>query len=119
MRIPAIAARLEISETTWRSYVSRGQAPEPDGYIDGRTPFWHEDTIDQYAATKRGRGWWRDDPAVQRAPQRPRRTFSPEFKAQVVAQCRRGDRSIAQVADEHDLTVSAVRAWVRAAEANR
>src|SRR5213592_2369633 len=47
---------------------------------------------------------------------RPRRAFTPEFKAEVVELCGRGDRSIGQVARDLDLTETAVRAWVRQAE---
>jgi transposase len=43
---------------------------------------------------------------------RARRDFTPEFKADIVARCRAGDRSIAQVARDFDLTESAVRNWV-------
>jgi len=49
-------------------------------------------------------------------PRRPRRAFTPEFKAEIVEQCQRGDRSIAQVAKDFDLTETAVREWVRQAE---
>ena len=49
-------------------------------------------------------------------PRRPRRAFTPEFKAEIVEQCRRGDRSIAQVAKDFDLTETAVREWVKQAE---
>jgi len=48
--------------------------------------------------------------------QRPRRSFTPEFKAEVVELCRRGDRSIGQVAQDFDLTESNVRTWVKQAE---
>ena len=44
---------------------------------------------------------------------RRRRSFTKEFKAEVVELCRRGDRSIGQVAQDLDLTESAVRAWVK------
>src|SRR5271168_488744 len=47
---------------------------------------------------------------------RPRRSFTPEFKAEIVEHCRRGDRSIGQVARDFDLTETAVRAWVTQAE---
>ncbi len=47
---------------------------------------------------------------------RPRRSFTPEFKADIVDRCRAGDRTIAQVAREFDLTETAVRAWVHQAE---
>ena len=43
---------------------------------------------------------------------RPRRSFTPEFKAEIVERCRVGDRSIGQVARDFDLTETAVRAWV-------
>ena len=47
---------------------------------------------------------------------RRRRSFSPEFKAEVVELCRRGDRSIGQVAKDFDLTETNVRNWVKQAE---
>ncbi|MFV2110313.1 transposase [Micromonospora sp. LOL_015] len=47
---------------------------------------------------------------------RPRRAFTPEFKAEIVEVCRRGDRSVAQVARDFDLTEIAVREWVRQAD---
>lgn len=47
---------------------------------------------------------------------RPRRSFTSEFKAEIVAACRRGDRSIGQVARDFDLTETAVREWVRQAD---
>jgi transposase len=47
---------------------------------------------------------------------RPRRSFTPEFKAEIVERCRAGDRSIGQVAKDFDLTETAVRAWVKQAE---
>ncbi len=47
---------------------------------------------------------------------RRRRSFTPEFKAEIVDQCQRGDRSIGQVARDFDLTETAVREWVRQAE---
>ena len=46
---------------------------------------------------------------------RPRRTFTPEFKAEAVRLCRVVDRSIAQVAKDLDLTVTALREWVHRA----
>ena len=46
---------------------------------------------------------------------RARRSFTPEFKAEIVELCQRGDRSIGQVARDFDLTETAVREWVRQA----
>ena len=40
---------------------------------------------------------------------------APEFKAEIVELCQRGDRSIGQVARDFDLTETAVREWVRQA----
>jgi len=53
---------------------------------------------------------------MEHRQKRPRRSFSPEFKAEVVELCRRGDRSIGQVARDLDLTETAVREWVRQAD---
>ncbi|WP_198168042.1 transposase [Herbidospora yilanensis] len=47
---------------------------------------------------------------------RPRRSCTPEFKAEIVELCRRGDRSVGQVAKDFELTETAVRAWVRQSE---
>jgi transposase len=47
---------------------------------------------------------------------RRRRSFTPEFKAEIVELCQRGDRSAGQVARDVDLTEAAVREWVRQAE---
>ncbi len=47
---------------------------------------------------------------------RPRRSFTPEFKAEIVEACRRGDRTIGQVARDFDLTETAVPEWVRRAD---
>jgi transposase len=42
--------------------------------------------------------------------------FTAASKAEVVELCRKGDRSIAQVARDLDLSETAVRSWVRQAE---
>ena len=44
---------------------------------------------------------------------RKRRQFSEEFKREAVRLCRQKDRSIGQVAEELDLTDSALRNWVK------
>jgi transposase len=44
------------------------------------------------------------------------RSFTPEFKAEIVELCRRGDRSAGQVAKDFDLTETAVREWAKQAE---
>ena len=45
-----------------------------------------------------------------------RRSFTPEFKAEVVALARRGDRSIGEICRDMDLVESAVRRWVAQAD---
>jgi transposase len=53
---------------------------------------------------------------MERNKPRARRSFTPEFKAEIVELCQRGERSIGQVARDFDLTQTAVREWVRQAE---
>lgn len=52
----------------------------------------------------------------QKQKRSPRRTFTPEFKADVVALCRQGDRSIGQISRDMGLTETAVRKWVAQAD---
>lgn len=47
---------------------------------------------------------------------RKRRTFTPEYKAEVVKLVRTSGKSIGQVSRELGLTETAVRGWVRRAE---
>lgn len=51
-----------------------------------------------------------------RSSARKRRSFTKEFKAEVVTLCRAGDRTVSQVARDLDLTETAVREWVKQAE---
>ncbi|WP_405392575.1 transposase [Streptomyces sp. NBC_01102] len=51
----------------------------------------------------------------KKKPRRPRRSFTPESKAEIVGLCRRGDRSVRQVAKDFELTETAVRDWVKQA----
>ena len=53
---------------------------------------------------------------VAKKKPRRRRSFTPEFKAEIAEACSRGDRSIGQVARDFDLTETAVREWVRQAD---
>ena len=54
--------------------------------------------------------------SMGKKPRRHRRAFTPEFKAEIVELCQRGDRSVGQVARDFDLTETAVREWVKQAE---
>ncbi|TKD12990.1 transposase [Polyangium fumosum] len=49
---------------------------------------------------------------------RKRRSFSAEFRAEAVRLCQVGDRSIAKIAKDLDLTETVLREWVRADEVN-
>ena len=51
----------------------------------------------------------------KRKPRR-RRSFTSEFKSEIVEACSRGDRTIGQVARDFDLTETAVREWVKQAD---
>ncbi len=46
---------------------------------------------------------------------RKRRSFTPEYKAEVVGLVRSSGKTVGQIARELDLTETAVRAWVRQA----
>jgi|SRR5215472_15492401 len=46
------------------------------------------------------------------ARRRQRRSFTPEFKAEVIALVRRGERSLPAICRELDLSETAVRRWV-------
>ncbi len=50
-----------------------------------------------------------------RASRRPRRSFTPAFKAEVVALIRQGDRNLPTICREMDLSETAVRRWVEQA----
>ncbi|MFE9722703.1 transposase [Streptomyces sp. NPDC005794] len=52
----------------------------------------------------------------KKKPRRPRRSFTSEFEAEIVGLCRRGDRSVGQVARDFELTETAGRDWVKQAE---
>jgi transposase len=54
--------------------------------------------------------------SIEQDRPRPRRSFTTEFKADIVERCRRGDRSIGQVARDFDLTETAVRTSVHQAD---
>jgi transposase len=47
---------------------------------------------------------------------RPRRSFTAEFKAEIVELCQRGDRTVRQICQDFDLTETAVREWVKQAD---
>lgn len=53
---------------------------------------------------------------MERRKARPRRSFSKEFKAEVVELVRTSGKTVAEVCRDLDLTETAVRAWVRQAE---
>ena len=50
---------------------------------------------------------------------RKRRSFTPEFRADAVRLVREGSKSLPQVANDIDLTESALRNWVREADGDK
>jgi transposase len=52
----------------------------------------------------------------KRKARRARRAFSAEFKADAVRVCKVGDRTVRQVAEDLDLTETALREWVKRAD---
>ncbi|WP_406409399.1 transposase [Streptomyces sp. NBC_01643] len=54
--------------------------------------------------------------SMRKEKPRPRRSFTAEFKAEIVELCRRGERSVGQIAKDFDLAETAVRLWVNQAE---
>jgi len=49
---------------------------------------------------------------MERSKRGDRRSYTPEFKSEIVGRRRAGYRSIPEVARDFDLTESAVRRWV-------
>lgn len=53
----AAAERAGVKLGTWTSYVSRGQAPGPDGVCDPcGCSWWWSSTVDEFMATRPGQG---------------------------------------------------------------
>lgn len=52
MTVAQVAEYLGIESSTFRAYVSRDQAPAPDGQHDARTPWWWRSSIDAWGETR-------------------------------------------------------------------
>jgi transposase len=50
---------------------------------------------------------------AKRNASRARRTFTPEFKAEVLGLVRQGEKSVSQICRDLDLTDSSVRKWIK------
>ena len=51
------AGLLGLAASTWRAYVARGLAPEPDGREEvSGTPWWYESTVEGFKRSRLGRG---------------------------------------------------------------
>lgn len=61
-----VAAHLGVTAATWRTYVHRGEAPRPDGYL-GRTPWWRPATVAAWDAARPGQGVGGGRPRAVRA----------------------------------------------------
>lgn len=58
---PQAAAQVGVDPVTWRAYVSRGQAPQPDGRDPGTDrPWWHRKTVTAWQESRRGLAWRAD-----------------------------------------------------------
>lgn len=55
-------------------------------------------------------------PSKKKPSPRPRRRFTPEFKAEVVRLCRTEGEKVSDVCRRLDLTETAVYAWIRQAD---
>lgn len=57
---PEVCRLLEISGSTWRTYVKRGYAPPADdpgvGPPNRRTPRWRLETVREYLLARSGQG---------------------------------------------------------------
>jgi transposase len=53
------------------------------------------------------------DQGEARMSSMPRRTFSPEFKLQIVSQIQSGEKRLAQLCREHAICETVVRRWVQ------
>jgi predicted DNA-binding transcriptional regulator AlpA len=51
-----VAALAGIEAPTLRAYVTRGQAPKPDGRVGGSN-WWWRSTIEQWLDNRPGPGW--------------------------------------------------------------
>ncbi len=53
----AAAAYVNVAPSTWRAYVSRGQAPPPDGIDEGfGKSYWLKSTLDEWGNNRPGPG---------------------------------------------------------------
>jgi hypothetical protein len=59
---PQVADMLGISPATWRSYVSRGMAPDAGGHDPGTgRPWWDREAVLSWHESRRGQDWRRTD----------------------------------------------------------
>jgi len=57
------------------------------------------------------------DQVSKKRTRRKRRTFSDEYKAEVVELCRTSSKTVGEISRELDLTETAVRDWLKKADA--
>jgi transposase len=66
-----------------------------------------------------GVGFTVSDMEQGKRPKRPRRSFTDEFKAEVVKKVVDGGKTVGQIARDLDLTETAVRHWVQQSRTDR
>jgi predicted DNA-binding transcriptional regulator AlpA len=54
LTVADVATRAGIASSTWRAYVSRGQAPRPVTRV-GREPLWDAEMVEEWLAGRRER----------------------------------------------------------------
>jgi predicted DNA-binding transcriptional regulator AlpA len=52
LTVPDCATRAGIASSTWRAYVSRGQAPKPVTRV-GREPLWDVEMVEEWLVGRR------------------------------------------------------------------
>jgi hypothetical protein len=114
--VAACAARRGVQPGTWRAYVSRGQAPQPDDPDDDdptrpanhRRPRWRPETLDNFAWPGQGR---------RTAGGRRRRAEAERRRAELAEQHAPGAELQAWLAEHHRALVAAAGALVDQREA--
>ncbi|WP_425274798.1 transposase [Streptomyces viridosporus] len=106
-----VGAQAEQVRQFVRAVVRGSETADVGSLAVGLDPLWRTSKIKGF-----GPGRMSTMESMGKKRPRPRRSFTPEFKAEIVGLCRRGDRSVGQVAKDFDPTGTAVRDRVRQAE---
>lgn len=53
-RVMDCAAHVGITSRTWTNYAANGRTPEPVAHLDGRTPLWDAEEVQNWHAKRPG-----------------------------------------------------------------